>query len=202
MLRRYRDDHRILHVSGDNFQDGRWRGSGSYYFSTYAHSWGWATWSRAWRDYDVSMSAWPTAHREGWLRSVFDDPEEVGYWESELEGVYRGRIDTWDYQWLFACWRRGGLSILPNRNLVTNIGEGPDATHFKEGHSTLGVPTRELTELIHPTDVLRDKEADRYTFERHIYVGPPHDTGSWLLRLKRRLALGPGAKRLLRRALR
>jgi len=148
------------------------------------------------------MSEWPIARREGWLRSVFDDPEEVRYWESELEGVYRGRIDTWDYQWLFACWRRGGLSILPNRNLVTNIGAGPDATHFREGHSTLGVPARELTELIHPPEVLRDRDADRYTFERHISVGRSHDTGSWFLRLRRRLALRSRAKRMLRRALR
>src|SRR5262249_39456996 len=97
MLHYYRDDKRIVHISGDNFQDGKWRGSGSYYFSRYPHTWGWATWRRAWQAYDVNISSWPAAYRARWLDSVFDNPREARYWESVFDRVYRGQVDAWDY---------------------------------------------------------------------------------------------------------
>jgi hypothetical protein len=203
MLSRYRDDPRIMHVSGNNFQDGRTRGSGSYFFARYTLSWGWATWRRAWSHYDVRASCWPTAYRARWLDSILDNPKEVQHWEDVFDRVYRGRIDGWDYQWLLSCWRRGGMSIHPNRNLVTNIGAGPDATHFKEnGHSTLGIPAHELGELVHPDSIERDEEADRYTFAEHIDPKATPISGGWLRRAKRRLAPRARAKRLVPRFLR
>jgi hypothetical protein len=71
MLNCYREDTRIMHISGDNWQNGTRRGNGSYFFSRYSLSWGWASWRRAWRYYDVGLSAWPTARKEGWLASNF-----------------------------------------------------------------------------------------------------------------------------------
>ncbi len=198
MLRRYRDDGRVMHVSGDNFQDGNRRGTGSYFFSRYSLSWGWATWKRAWRFYDVNVAAWPAAAKEGWLESILDSPREVQYWTDIFDKLYRGEIDTWDYQWLFACWRRGGLSIQPNENLVTNIGAGPDATHFKGNHSTLGIPIRELGELTHPPAITRDSEADRFTFAEHIGGKEMWEKKPWLWKVRKKLALRTRLKGLLR----
>ncbi len=199
MLQRYRDDARILHVSGDNFQDGVRRGEASYFFSRYPHTWGWATWSRAWHGYDVDIPDWPVADREHWLEFILDNPREVDYWREIFTRLYQGEIDTWDYQWIFTCWRKGGMSVLPNQNLVTNIGVGPDATHLKEGHSTVGIPAHELGELTHPTDFVRDEEADRYTFERHILGEPPGASSSFLQRVRDNLAVRSRMKRLLQR---
>jgi hypothetical protein len=193
MLDRYRDDTRIMVVSGDNFQDGHRRGNASYFFSRYGLSWGWASWRRAWRYYDCKISTWPEAYCARWLESILDSAEEVRYWEMIFDRQYRGLINTWDYQWLYACWRQGGLAIQPNENLVTNIGVGPDATHFKEGHSTIGIPTRELEQCVHPALVIRDPEADRYTFEQHIAQKPPVNR-NWLRRAKQ----VPAVRRRLR----
>ena len=55
LLERFRDDQRVVCISGDNFQGGRQRTRYSYYFSIFNHIWGWATWRRAWRH---SISAW------------------------------------------------------------------------------------------------------------------------------------------------
>ncbi len=202
MLERYRDDTRIMHISGDNFQDGRRRGDGSYFFSMYTHSWGWATWRRAWRNYDVNISSWPAAYKRRWLESFLENPAEVRYWESIFDRLYRGEIDTWDYQWLFAAWRQGALSILPNENLITNIGVGPDATHFKETYSTVGIPTAELGEYTHPTTIVRDKEADQFTFEEHIGGQQAPSHGNLLTRIRWRLALRSRLRDALPRSLR
>lgn len=47
LLERYKNDDRVMSISGQNSQFGRSRTSYSYYFSRYAHCWGWATWRRA-----------------------------------------------------------------------------------------------------------------------------------------------------------
>jgi hypothetical protein len=192
LLTYYRHDQRVMHISGDNYQDGIRRGVGSYFFSRYSLSWGWASWARAWQHYDFEIRAWPAAREEKWLNSFVDDRLEIKYWTMIFERLYRGLIDTWDYQWLFTCWRHNGLSIQPNINLVSNIGAGPDATHNKEMHSTMGIPTGELPELLHPGNVKRDRKADQYTFRKHI--APPRPR--LLQRIRDKVALRTRIKSL------
>lgn len=198
MLERYRDDARIMHIGGDNWQSGTRRGTGSYYFSRYTHSWGWASWRRAWRYYDVTLSLWPRARQEHWLASILEDPPEIEYWTEIFEKTYRHEKDAWDYQWLFTCWIQNGLSIVPNENLVTNIGVGPDAMHFKESHSTIGIPTRELRECVEPAAPVRDKEADRFVFGEHIGGRQMRANRSVVSRLRKKLALRTRLHGLLR----
>ena len=49
MLEKYRDNERVMHISGDNFQSDKLKLNSSYYFSKYTYMWGWASWSRAWK---------------------------------------------------------------------------------------------------------------------------------------------------------
>jgi len=188
MLEHYRDDCRVMHVGGDNWQGGVRRGTGSYYFSRHSHIWGWASWRRAWRHYDVTISSWPVARMEKWLESILEDPLEIEYWTGIFDRVHRGEIDTWDYQWLYTCWTQNGLSILPNENLVTNIGVGPDALNFKVGHSTIGIPTRDLDKCEHPGVMVRSKSADRHDFEEHIAGRQMRAERGWYRRIRKRLA--------------
>jgi hypothetical protein len=74
-------------------------------------------------------------------------------------------IDTWDYQWLYACWSQSGLSIVPSRNLVTNIGFGPDATHTTGESPLAELPTSDIWDVTHPPFVVRDREADARDFD-------------------------------------
>ena len=55
LLEKYRNDTRIMHIGGTNFQFGKNRTNYSYYFSRYAHIWGWASWRRAWEYYDEKL---------------------------------------------------------------------------------------------------------------------------------------------------
>jgi len=167
LLIRYRNDPKIVHIAGTNFQAGRLRGDASYYFSRFVHIWGWASWRRAWQHYDVAMRSWPQATQEKWLSKLYSDPIEREFWNDNFDRVHAGKIDTWDYQWAYACWRTDGIGIIPNMNLVTNIGAGPDATHTKGPVGSLEVPTGTLGELRHPQEILVDSAADRFTFDEH-----------------------------------
>jgi hypothetical protein len=166
LLERYREDERIFLVSGDNFQFGQTRTNDSYYFSRYAHCWGWATWKRAWSQFDVTMSSWPEFRAGGYIKSVCEDPAEQEYWSNIFNLCYQDKINSWAYVWAYTCWSQSGLAALPDVNLVSNIGFGGDATHTGDPTSPLaGIPAREIWKIKHPKHVIRHAEADAFTFK-------------------------------------
>ncbi|MBL0226745.1 MAG: glycosyltransferase family 2 protein [Geobacteraceae bacterium] len=165
LLERYRDDGRVMLITGCNFQDGRRRGTASYYFSKYNHVWGWATWRQAWKRNDPSLSFWPEWKvSAAWTRHV-PDIIERHYWENIFNQMYHNQIDTWDYIWTASVWHHSGLTATPNVNLVTNIGFGPEGTHTVATEDQDGTPLHPLGPLTHPVKVKQDRKADRYVFD-------------------------------------
>ena len=165
LLTRYVNDQRVMMISGDNFQFGKKRTKDSYYFSIFPHCWGWATWRRAWQYYDIDMKLWLTVRDNGWLMDILHSKSAVRYWENIFQDVFDDLIDTWDYQWTFACWLHSGLTILPNINLVSNIGFNDEATHTKKSKNRLAnIHTESLIlPLIHPKFVIRNFQSDSLT---------------------------------------
>ncbi|MFA4828256.1 MAG: hypothetical protein WC855_04715 [Thermodesulfovibrionales bacterium] len=168
LLEKYRDDERVMMISGDNFQFGNKRTPYSYYFSHFTHIWGWASWRRAWKYYDVNMKLWPEIRDHGWLYDVMGNARSAEYWSGIFNKVYDNKINTWDYQWTFACWVQNGLTVLPNNNLISNIGFYHEATHT----STIISPFANMETkpmifpLSHPPYMIRDSVADSYTTKR------------------------------------
>ena len=165
LLERYRDDERVALISGDNFQFGRTHGDASYYFSRYVHIWGWASWRRTWAHYDRDAGAWPGFRDSGGLRKVLGARSpEIRHWQKVFSAVHAGKIDTWDYQLNLAMWANGMVSILPQKNLVSNIGFGVDATHTHSVSKFADMPTAALQfPLRHPSDVQVCRDADDFT---------------------------------------
>lgn len=170
LLDRYRDEPQIMHIGGSNFQPCQ-RTRYSYYFSRYPHIWGWATWRRAWNYYDVEMKSWLQMQSSGLLNSVCDDPLEAAFWTRIFDAVANNLIDTWDYQWICACWTQKALAIIPEVNLVSNIGFGEGATHTHIADSPMAnLPFTDLWEIDHPKFIVRNQTPDRYYFN-HVLGG-------------------------------
>ncbi len=174
LLDRYRDDERVLMISGDNFQFGSRRSDDSYYFSRHTHIWGWATWRRAWRLYDHRMSRWPELRDRGWLLDMLKDRVAADYWTGIFDDTHSGRNSSWAYRWTFSAWVNDRLTVLPGVNLVSNIGFGGLATHNRNrGNRLAALPTEAVRfPLRHPLDVFRDESADALT-QRTIFVPAP-----------------------------
>lgn len=163
LLERYRDDTRIMHIGGHNFLCSDIASPYSYYFSGLTQVWGWASWRRAWRFYDVEMAQWPLVDRRyPSIFKRFGSQEIIDRRRKIWEKTYRGLIDSWDYQWLFAVCSQNGLCILPKVNMISNIGFGKGATHTANHDlSRENLQRGEIFfPLLHPPLVLRDEEAD------------------------------------------
>lgn len=169
LLEFYRNDDRIMFISGDNFQNNRRNSSTSYYFSSYNHVWGWASWKRTWDRYDYKMELWPSFKDKRLLDSWLSSPRAVKFWTKFFQKVYNKEINTWDIQLTFACFANKGLSIIPEVNLISNIGFGQDSTHTQDPkNSSAFIPVKEMIfPLKHPSSVVRDIDADVYVEKTH-----------------------------------
>jgi hypothetical protein len=183
LLGRYREDARVGMIAGTSREYPKGLpGEASYFFSRYATIWGWATWRRAWARYDHLAAQWPELYRSGAFHGLTLPCERV-YWQGAFEAVYRGVVDTWDYQWNLTCWCESMLCVVPHSNLISNIGYGPDATHTKIGDRNANLPVAAMQfPLAHPHLVLADRAADA-GYAKMAYGE------RWRGKLKRRLGL-------------
>ncbi len=167
LLKKYRKNYKVWNIAGTNYQQGLHRGDGSYYFSKYFHCWGWATWKDRWLNIDEYIISWAKAKEALLLKSIFNDPLEIKFWTDIFDKFYKHNIpDTWDIEWTYTCLINEGYTIIPNVNLVKNIGFDKEATHTKftidqYSNSSLILPIK------HPTFLVNDSDADRFTFYNH-----------------------------------
>ena len=165
LLAYYRHEPRVMHISGDNFLEDQVAVTESYYFSRYCHVWGWASWRRAWRHFDVDLQMWRRPETRRVLLRSFPDRNERSFWQRTWDAVYAGEIDTWDYQWSFACLMRNGLAVMPNVNLISNLGFGVGATNTASGSDPMANrPTADVSfPLTHPAGLSPFLAADEHT---------------------------------------
>lgn len=127
LLARYENDLRLSMISG--FSDGAIsKTSNRYLLSPMPEIWGWATWSRVWKDYRQSeiVRKW--------------DPNQKKRIAQTLGRLTRGRLfarllrdnislNTWDVEFAAHLILGGKLTAVPKVNLIQNIGFGGSATH-------------------------------------------------------------------------
>jgi hypothetical protein len=154
LLARFRQKEEVMMIGGANF-DPPHAAETSFRFSRYGMIWGWASWRRAWKHYDVDLKAWPEFLKRDGLKDIFGFQMSARrFWEDCFEMAYLRKMDTWDYQWTFAIWKAGGLCVVPEGNLISNIGVGelatriaPDSPFVQQPYQTLKEPWTQPTEL-------------------------------------------------------
>jgi len=156
---KYRHHLRIMHISGENPLNKEF-GKVSYYFSQIPHIWGWASWRRAWNLYDPEFQDFNYFIENNVIQNVFEQKEVRKYWNKIFIRVKNGEISTWDYQWTYSLFINNGLSIVPNKNMVSNIGfGGSEATHTNENANCSDRKTYEVDKIIHPKFIIPEKQA-------------------------------------------
>lgn len=178
LLNRYKDDTQVMSVSGDCFFPDEFISESSYTFMIYVHIWGWATWRRAWKQYDPSLKGLKELCVRKWLNKLLNSTAAAEYWAEILRRYMAGEINTWDYPWLFSCWLHRGLSVVPTVNLVSNIGFDSRGTHTDGAASSkTGHPLGQISfPLQHPMRVTRDTTLERKT--EGLYVKPAKQSKS------------------------
>jgi len=138
LLKKYKDDERIMMISGFNKQEFWHPNRYDYFFSRLGGIWGWATWKRSWSNFDIKMKKLDKFIKQGYYDYLYGSKFGTVR-KKQMLTCLQENIDTWDYQWGFSREINGGLSCVPSKSLIKNIGFGENATHTKNLlHSKIG----------------------------------------------------------------
>lgn len=178
LLDYYKENKKIMTIAGNNFQQATFQLNESYYFSSYPECWGWATWKDRWNKIDIKLEKLDELKESAYFKELATDQFVKQYWLNLFERTKSREIDSWGYAWIFTSFYYEGLTVLPAKNLVSNIGYGDNATHTTEYNTLLAnVP-------IHPTDkplkhahtIAPNTNADLYTLEKIFNVSQYRET--------------------------
>jgi hypothetical protein len=137
------------------------------------HCWGWASWRRAWTLNDVEMRDWPSAEATDFPRELLPSDKALWYTRKAFSEAHSGKLNSWAIPWEFSIWQTGGLCVLPEVNLVSNIGFGPDATHCRNADPCANLPTAAMEfPLRHPPRVEHQLDADLAYYDRIVKYVP------------------------------
>jgi len=178
LLNRYRDQRKVMHITGLNWQNGKKRGYADYYFSYYPGIWGWATWADRWKLFDHDLFDLDEFLENKRITDITTSEEEQKYHLNSFQEVLAGKDHIWDLAWKYTVFNKKGYCIWPNKNLTANIGFGDEATHTKDRENPrFDCPVQELNfPLKHPGTIERNVKADRFMARRIFKAKFPGDS--------------------------
>ena len=135
MLDRYENDLRVGLISGTNYFGQYNFGGYDYGFVKTGAIWGWATWKNRWDKYDFYANSVNNDYIVKCLeldvsRKKRFSKKRVNTWKTANKDVLNELdLSYWDFQWGLTRYINSFLSIVPKKNLISNIGCNAAATH-------------------------------------------------------------------------
>ncbi len=168
LLNLYQDEHRVKIISGNFICKKFLSFKYSYYFAHHPITFGWATWKRAWNEYDINMKNYQKFFSFFWLLNFFNyNIVKALYFNNKFKLSKMNKINTWDYQLIYSIWRNKGLIIRPTTNISKHIGWGPQAYHGKRGDDLSDIKVKKISfPLKHPKNLRINKKADEIEYLR------------------------------------
>jgi hypothetical protein len=164
LLPRYKDDDRIVQITCF-VPEQHLKEINSYYFTGYPELCAWATWRRAWKNFDFEMKQWNQIRLKIFGRFPFPEACIHYYlWRKTYQTFRKAqKPHAWDYQWSIYIFMQRKLCIEPYANLVRNIGFGNDSTHCADTANPLAraVHGSLIFPLIHPDVIRVDKKNEK-----------------------------------------
>ena len=169
LLERYNNNHKIMQING--FNGGLNFNSlikDSYYYSKLNHTWGWASWKRAWNKFDKNFLEYDKYKNK--INNYYIDNGISSWMKVYLDKAFKNQDNIWSSNWSFSILKENGLCITPSVNLVRNIGFDTSATSGKSEifKKFSNAKEFEFTNIIYPNEVKFNLKLDRITFNQVI----------------------------------
>jgi len=162
LLEKYKKNKKIKMITGYNLLDNNINLNYSYWFSSNMFIWGWATWRRAWEEYDINIEKKVDIIKLYKLSNNFFD---FLLNLKRVNDLKNKKVDTWDYQWSISMKLRKGLCIVPKRNLIENLGFCEQFTNTKPNEIDIKYFYKKRKDLdfplIHPPKIENNKSLDK-----------------------------------------
>ena len=165
MLKKFEYDKDIYHISGCNLFYGVYKkkiNKQKIFLSKYPQFWGWATWKNKWnRYYRPEIKDWKK-NKKKFLKERVIDPDEYRFFDFYISKNSEGKHIGWDIPWIYKLILMNKKTILPQKNLIKNIGfnfdpSGKGARKFRN----LKISSFKYTENIN-ANIFDNIENDKY----------------------------------------
>ena len=127
-LNRYANEDRVFQISGYSYISSNLLDSNNAFFLPLTTTWGWATWSRAWKSYDHKAVNWHLLEEDYDLRNNFNLGGAYDY-ATMLEKQMNKNIDSWGIRWYWSVFKKNGIVLFPPNSLVINNGMDGTGSH-------------------------------------------------------------------------
>ncbi|ASU40569.1 glycosyl transferase [Herbaspirillum sp. meg3] len=165
-LQRYEAESRVASIHGYVYPCGTVLPE--TFFLRGADCWGWATWARAWQDFNADGDELLKALKSQRLTRLFDFDGTADY-VGMLEAQIAGKNDSWAIRWYASTFLLNKLTLYPGKSLVLNIGMDDSGTHCQPTDAHSGelcmtpVPVRAIA--------IEDSTGGRDAFTRYFREG-------------------------------
>lgn len=127
LLDKYENDTRVNKICGMNQVKG-FECPDSYFFSSTASVWGWATWKRVADTWEENYEFLEDEYNLNALLTLRNSKAQKEYHKTCLEHKGNG-VPHWETVESYARFFNNQLSIIPSVNMVHNVGVGENSTH-------------------------------------------------------------------------
>ena len=141
-LNRYRNEEKVMHI-GAYMYALKEAGLPESFFYRAATSWGWATWARAWQNFEPNINTLINQF-DAKKKYDFSIENSMNFWK-QMKDFKRGKNNSWAIRWYASIFLKGGLTLNPSHSLVNNIGH--DGTGIHSGMSDI------YNVIINPTPI-------------------------------------------------
>ena len=132
-LTRYQDEEEVMHIGAYMYPIQNLAKAGNpkclpeTFFYRAATSWGWATWQRAWNnfepDIDLLMSRFDSR-----MINDFSIDGYMNFWK-QMNEFKTGKNNSWAIRWYASIFLRKGLTLNPSVSMINNIGHDGTGVH-------------------------------------------------------------------------
>ncbi|MES3016318.1 MAG: sugar transferase [Bacteroidota bacterium] len=154
-LKHYENEQRVMHIGAYMYPLQNSDLPQTFFYRA-ASSWGWATWARAWQNFEPDIDKL-IAQFDSNKRYRFSIEGTMNFWKQVRE-FKRGKNNSWAIRWYASIFLKDGLSLNPSASLINNIGHDGTGIHSgKNNMYDVNISDRRVTQF--PEDIYENKAA-------------------------------------------
>jgi hypothetical protein len=154
-LTRYKNEDKVMHIGAYLYNIDK-KGLPQTFFFRAATSWGWATWARAWKDFEPDVDVLLKQFDKK-KSGEFSIDDTMNFWK-QLQGYKAGKNDSWAIRWYASIFLKGGLTLNPTVSLVHNIGNDGSGVHSNK-ENMYAVQTAQQPVMEFPAEIKENQLA-------------------------------------------
>lgn len=125
-LQKYKEQEQVMHIGAYMYPLSNHTLPESFFYRA-ATSWGWATWARAWKEFEPDIDVLMAQFSQEQIHA-FSIEKQMNFWK-QMNDFKNGKNNSWAIRWYASIFLKGGLTLNPSHSLVNNIGHDGTGVH-------------------------------------------------------------------------